>query len=127
MKKLAILGLGLMGGSLGIAVRRLGLAASVHGYARRAANRRQALRLGAVDKAWATPEDAVRDAWTEIVGAPIAHMCHPLRIDRERTLVVGVSNPVVRQELLFHKAGVLKRIQAIPACSHITDVSFRSG
>jgi hypothetical protein len=75
----------------------------------------------------ATPEDAVRSAWSEIVGEPIANLCHPLRIDRERTLIVGVSNPVVRQELLFHRAAVLGRIRAIPACSHITDVSFRSG
>jgi hypothetical protein len=75
----------------------------------------------------ATPEDAVREAWPEIVGETIARLCHPLRIDRERTLIVGASNPVVRQELEFHKAGVLARIRAIPACAHITSVSFRAG
>ncbi|NJL73223.1 MAG: DUF721 domain-containing protein [Candidatus Competibacteraceae bacterium] len=46
-------------------------------------------------------------AWHEIVGEGNATFCHPLRIDRERTLVIGVSNPVVRQELLFHKAMIL--------------------
>jgi hypothetical protein len=74
-----------------------------------------------------TPEEAIRDAWTEIVGAPNAEYCHPLRIDRERVLLVGVSNPIVRQELLFHKAVVLQRIKAIPACAQITDVVFRAG
>lgn len=75
----------------------------------------------------ATPEDAIRQAWPEIVGEGNATFCHPLRIDRERTLVIGVSNPVVRQELLFHKAVILQRIRAIPAAQHITDVSIRTG
>jgi len=74
-----------------------------------------------------SPEDAIRDAWVEIVGTPNAEYCHPLRIDRERVLLVGVSNPIIRQELLFHKAVVLQRVQAIPACAHITDVMFRAG
>ncbi len=75
----------------------------------------------------ATPEEAVRDAWNEIVGEANATFCHPLRIDRDRVLIVGVSNPVVRQELLFHKAVVLERIRAIPACHHIEGVVFRGG
>ncbi len=74
-----------------------------------------------------TPEEAIRDAWKEIVGEPNAGFCFPLRIDRDRVLIVGVSNPVVRQELLFHKALVLSRVRAIPACHHIEDVTFRSG
>ena len=74
-----------------------------------------------------TPEEAIREAWTEIVGAPNAEYCHPERIERNRTLVVAVSNPVVRQELLFHKAVVLQRIQAIPAAQHIKTVVFRAG
>ncbi|HEX9782028.1 MAG TPA: DUF721 domain-containing protein [Opitutaceae bacterium] len=75
----------------------------------------------------ATPEDAIRDGWKEIVGEANAGFCHPLRIDRNNVLIVGVSNPVVRQELLFHKALVLSRVRAIPACHHIENVSFRSG
>jgi hypothetical protein len=74
-----------------------------------------------------TPEEAIRDAWREIVGEPNAAYSHPLRIDRERVLVIGVSNPVVRQELMFHKAFILHRLQSIPACHHIMDVVFRTG
>ena len=74
-----------------------------------------------------TPEDAIRQAWNEIVGEGNATFCHPLRIDRERTLVIGVSNPVVRQELLFHKATILQRIRTIPAAHHIADVVIRTG
>lgn len=74
-----------------------------------------------------TPEEAIRDAWTEIVGTPNAEYCHPLRIDRERVLIVGVTNPIIRQELMFHKSVVLQRVQAIPACHQIKDVAFRAG
>lgn len=74
-----------------------------------------------------TPEEAIRDAWVEIVGAPNAEYCHPLRIDRNRVLLIGVSNPIVRQELMFHKSVVLQRVKTIPACAHLTDVQFRAG
>lgn len=74
-----------------------------------------------------TAEDAIRQAWNEIVGEGNAGFCHPLRIDRERVLVIGVSNPVVRQELLFHKALILQRVRAIPAAHHIQDITVRTG
>jgi hypothetical protein len=73
----------------------------------------------------ATPEDAVREAWVSIVGEPNAAYCQPLRIERGRVLVVGVSNPVVRQEMLFHRDVVLKRVRAIPACRQITSIVLR--
>jgi hypothetical protein len=74
-----------------------------------------------------TPQDAIRDAWREIVGDANAEYCAPLRIDRERVLVVAVSSPVIRQELMFHKPLVLERVKAIPACAQINDVVFRTG
>ena len=75
----------------------------------------------------ATPEDAIRQAWPEIVGTAAAGFCHPLRIEREKILVIGVSNPVARQELLFHKNTILTRIRALPAAQHIGDILFRVG
>ncbi len=74
-----------------------------------------------------TPEEAIRDAWVEIVGEANARFCHPLRIERDRALVIGVGNPVVRQEMLFHKSLLLERIRAIPACRHLSELVFRSG
>jgi prephenate dehydrogenase len=79
MKKLAIIGLGLMGGSLGLAARRRRVATQVHGYARRPANRRQAVARGAVDRAWARPEDAVRDADVVVLCLPVLEIPRFLR------------------------------------------------
>lgn len=73
-----------------------------------------------------TPEEAIRDAWAEIVGEANAQYCHPLRLEREKTLVVGTSSPVIRQEMQFHKPMVLERVRAIPGCEGITNIIFRA-
>ena len=51
MTKLGIIGLGLMGGSLGLALKREEARFNILGYARRQQNREVALRRGAVDSA----------------------------------------------------------------------------
>jgi len=71
MKKLAIIGLGLMGGSLGLAVKRRGLVESVCGYARREENRRSALKRGVVDSVFDSAEAAVRDADFVVFCVPV--------------------------------------------------------
>lgn len=75
----------------------------------------------------ATPEEAIRNAWTEIVGEANAQYCQPLRIARDGVLWVAVTNPVIRQELSFHKPVVLARVKAIPACAHVSDICLRAG
>ncbi len=70
--KVAILGLGLMGGSLGLAIKRKKLARIVAGYARRARTRRRALAAGAVDAAFDRPDRAVRGADLVVFCLPVA-------------------------------------------------------
>lgn len=70
MKTVAIVGLGLMGGSLGLALKRRG-AARVVGYARRVETRRLALELGAADAVSDSASDAVRDADRVVFCAPV--------------------------------------------------------
>lgn len=70
MRTVAIIGMGLMGGSLGMALRRRGLA-RVKGYARREATRREALGAGAADEVFATPAEAVRGAELVVLCTPV--------------------------------------------------------
>jgi len=70
MKKVAIIGLGLMGGSLGLALKRRGLA-KVSASARRVDTRRLALSMGAVDEVFETPQEALG-------GADVAVFCTPV-------------------------------------------------
>ena len=73
--RVAILGLGLIGGSLGLALRSAA-AAEVHvtGYARRSETAELALKMGAVDVMAATPELAVADADFVFLCTPVLQM-----------------------------------------------------
>ena len=70
MKRVSIIGMGLMGGSLGLALKSRGLA-EVHVYARREETRQLALAMGAADAAFETPAGALR-------GADITVFCLPV-------------------------------------------------
>lgn len=70
MKKVAIIGLGLMGGSLGLALKRKGLV-RVSASARRAETRHLALSMGAADEVFETPQEALS-------GADVAVFCTPV-------------------------------------------------
>ncbi|HEU5001718.1 MAG TPA: prephenate dehydrogenase/arogenate dehydrogenase family protein [Actinomycetota bacterium] len=69
---LAIVGLGLMGGSLGLAARAAGHVRSVVGYDPDAGVRRRALERGAVSEVAATPGAAVEQASVVVIAAPVS-------------------------------------------------------
>jgi prephenate dehydrogenase len=71
VERLAILGLGLMGGSLGLAARERVAAGTVVAYARREATRALAIEQGAVDAVFASPGEAVKDADLVVICTPI--------------------------------------------------------
>ena len=68
-QSVAILGLGLMGASLGLALRGKGV--RVVGYNHSPANARTALERGAVDAVAATPAEAVAGASMVVLAAPV--------------------------------------------------------
>ena len=67
----ALIGLGLIGSSLGHAIRRHGLARRVSGTARSAATRETALRIGFVDDVHEDPAECVRGADLVILCTPV--------------------------------------------------------
>lgn len=69
--RIAIIGLGLIGGSLGYAVKRGKLADHVVGYATSEATRRRALELGFIDSAAASLAEAVSDADLVVLCTPV--------------------------------------------------------
>jgi cyclohexadieny/prephenate dehydrogenase len=70
-KRIALIGLGLIGSSISHAVRRGGLASEIVGHARSEATRATALRLGLISEAFASAAEAVR-------GADLVIMCTPV-------------------------------------------------
>ena len=71
VKRLAIVGIGLMGGALGMAVRQRRLPWTIAACARRPGTRELALRLNAADEVFAAPEQAVHDADLVVFCLPV--------------------------------------------------------
>ena len=67
----AIIGVGLIGGSLGMILRRKGLASSVIGVGRRIENLKTAVELGAIDRYVVDPKEGVRDADLVVLATPV--------------------------------------------------------
>ena len=70
-QKISIIGVGLLGGSIGLAVQRRKLAREVAGYVRRAASLRDCEKAGAVDY-------ATTDLLAAVSGADLVILCTPL-------------------------------------------------
>jgi cyclohexadieny/prephenate dehydrogenase len=71
METIAILGTGLMGSSLGLALRKRGVPVRIHAYARRPEVREAALNLGIADAVFADPAEAVKNADLVVFCVPV--------------------------------------------------------
>lgn len=70
-KHVAIIGVGLIGGSLGMILRRKALADQVVGVGRRVENLKTAVALGAIDRYVADPQEGVRGADLVVLATPV--------------------------------------------------------
>jgi prephenate dehydrogenase len=70
-KQVAIVGVGLIGGSLGMVLKRRALAGSVVGVGRRIDNLKTAVQLGAIDRYVSDARDGVRDADLVVLATPV--------------------------------------------------------
>jgi prephenate dehydrogenase len=66
-----IIGVGLIGGSIGMILRRKGLASSVVGVGRRVENLKTAVNVGAIDRYVVDPKEAIKDADLVILATPV--------------------------------------------------------
>ena len=108
---IAILGLGLMGASLALALRKRGYVGRLVAFAREETTRREALARGIVDEAFADPDAAVAAASLAVLCAPI-RACVELAADvapalRPGTLVTDVGS--TKGWICRQMAGVLPK------------------
>jgi prephenate dehydrogenase len=71
-RRVTVVGVGLIGGSLGLAARQAGLVGHVLGVSRSRAHRETALRRGLVDEATGELEEALREADLVVLATPVA-------------------------------------------------------
>src|SRR5437867_6472421 len=109
----ALIGVGLLGGSLGLAIKQRRLAGRVEGYVRRPASVTDCEALGVVDRATTDLAKVVQEAELVILCTPLAQMRElaerMIGLLKRGTLVtdVGSVKAAVMQELepIFAKAG----------------------
>lgn len=73
MKQLAVIGLGLIGGSLARALRAAGQVKSIVGFDPDASQSRRAVELGVIDRAAETAAEAARGADVVVLAVPVLH------------------------------------------------------
>ena len=73
-----------------------------------------------------SPEQTIRDRWTELVGAANASYSHAVRIERNRLLVLTL-HAVVRNELFHHREAIVARLRQLPGCGDIKSLNLRNG
>jgi prephenate dehydrogenase len=109
-QKITIVGVGLLGGSIGLAARQRRLAGEVAGFVRRAASLKDCEQAGAVDFATTDLLAAVSDADLIILCTPLAQM---------RTLAEQILPALKRGAIVTDvgsvKAGVARELESIIA------------
>ena len=100
---IAILGLGLMGASLALGLKKRGFSGRISAYARREATRVQALESGMVDSVFADPAAAVADADIVVVCVPIWSIA-----ELAEQMVVGLKPGAVVTDVGSTKSQLLK-------------------
>ncbi len=95
-RKVAIVGVGLIGGSIGLALRQRGLAQQVVGIGRRQSSLDRALACQAIDEASTELDEGVAGAELVVVATPVAavadHVCQALAAVPEDCLVTDAGS-----------------------------------
>ncbi len=70
-QQVTIIGVGLLGGSLGLVLKEQGLAKTIVGIGRRQVNLELAVQVGAIDRFASEPHEAVRDSDLIVLATPV--------------------------------------------------------
>jgi prephenate dehydrogenase len=89
-QRVAIVGVGLIGGSIGAALRQRGLAAEVIGIGRRAASLAKAQAAGTIDRGTTNLVDGVADADVVIVATPVGDI-----VDTVRSVALAAPRAII--------------------------------
>lgn len=110
LQKVALVGVGLLGGSLGLAAKQRRIAREVHGYVRRAESVVECERLGVVDHATTDLPAAARDADLVILCTPIAQIP-----ELAKRLLPALKPGAVVTDVGSVKAGVVAALESLIA------------
>jgi prephenate dehydrogenase len=107
-RKITIIGVGLLGGSIGLAVQRRKLARQTAGFVRRSASLKDCERTGAVDFATTDLLAAVWDADLVILCTPLAQMR-----SRVQEMLPALKRGAIVTDVGSVKAGVVSELESL--------------
>jgi prephenate dehydrogenase len=109
-RKITIVGVGLLGGSLGLAIKKRKLATEVVGFVRRAATIAECKKFRAVDRATLDVRDAVAGADLVVLCTPLAQM-QPLL----KQMLPALQRGAIVTDVGSVKASVVKDLEILVA------------
>jgi prephenate dehydrogenase len=112
-RSIAILGLGLMGASLALALKKRGFTGRLLGYARREETRTQAMQDGMFDAVFSDPAECVIDADIVVVCVPIWTIA-----DLAKQMVTALKPNAVVTDVGSTKSELLKTMEPLFRESH---------
>ncbi len=109
-RKITIIGVGLLGGSIGLAVRRRRLAGEIAGFVRRAGNSKDCEKAGAVDY-------ATTDLLAAVFNSDLVILCTPLAQMRSLTeqMLPALKRGALVTDVGSVKAGVVRELESVIA------------
>lgn len=117
IRRLAVVGLGLIGGSLARALRAVKAVGTITGYDTDSRQRQRALELGVVDAAPETALEAVNNADIVVLAVPVLHTAEALR-----ACLPGLKENAVVTDAGSTKQSVLRDVAAV--CSGVVPPWF---
>lgn len=108
--KVTLIGVGLLGGSLGLALRQRRLAGEVVGFVRRRASRSECQRSGAVSRATLDLAEAVREADLVVLCTPLGQMA-PLT----RAMLPSLKHGAIVTDVGSVKGSVVRELEPMLA------------
>ena len=68
------------------------------------------------------PHNIILHNWKHIIGNRYAHLVYPHSILPSGILKIKVTNAIVRNEIIFLRQNILKRLRDLPYCKNITNI-----
>ena len=114
INRLAIIGIGLIGGSLSLALKQAGSVKHVVGFSRKASTRSEAMSLGVIDSAVSSIADAIQDADIVVLAVPVGAIANTL---------ISIA-PYVKDNMIITDVGSVKS-QVVDAAKLALGDKFR--
>lgn len=71
------------------------------------------------------PEQILVESWETVFGS-FSERCYPVKLTDSGTLIVSVTNPTLRAEIIFKKNEILQKIKQLKYCEEIQDLVIRA-